>query len=107
MNINLFTLPDNLPADELFEAIIPDNGILIERIVSRGHSSPPNFWYQQDRDEWVVLLQGEAGILWEQGEQTHLDKGDWILIPAGKKHRVEYTSSAPPCIWLAVHGKLT
>lgn len=103
---NIFKLPDNLPADELFEAILPDRGILIERIVSCGQCSPPDFWYLQERDEWVVVLQGEAKILWDQGGLTHLNRGDWLLIPAGIKHRVEYTSSDPPCIWLAVYGRL-
>lgn len=103
---NIFKLPDNLPVDELSEAILPDRGILIERIVSSGQCSPPDFWYLQERDEWVVILQGEAKILWDQGGLTHLNRGDWLLIPAGIKHRVEYTSSDPPCIWLAVHGRL-
>ncbi len=106
MKNNLFSLPDTITDDEVFEALLPDRGILIERIISRGHCSPIDFWYEQKRDEWVVLLQGRAGILWMEGEINHLNEGEWLLIPAGKKHRVEYTSSEPPCIWLAVHGKI-
>ncbi|KUG03717.1 hypothetical protein ASZ90_018860 [hydrocarbon metagenome] len=102
---NLFKMPDDLPDDEVFESIIQDKGILIERIISTGQSSPAGLWYEQDRDEWVAVLQGEAGV-WMQGDVTHLKTGDWLLIPAGEKHRVEYTSSQPSCIWLAVHGKL-
>jgi len=58
--MNLFRLPDTLPDEEFFEALIPDKGVLIERIVSIGQSSPEGFWYDRDRDEWVVLLQGHA-----------------------------------------------
>lgn len=61
---NIFTLPDMLPDVEMIEALIPDRGILIERIISNGQSSPPGFWYEQERDEWVVLLQGESELLW-------------------------------------------
>lgn len=103
---NIFVLPEKLPSEELFEAILPDKGLLIERIISSGQVSPPGFWYDQDRDEWVVLLQGEAVLAWEDGRRRKLEPGDWAFIPAHVKHRVEYTSSEPPCIWLAVHGQL-
>ena len=83
-----------------------DQGILIERIISAGQSSPPGFWYEQERDEWVVLLQGESELLWEEGRKLTLKAGDWVLLPAGERHRVEKTSTDPPCIWLAVHGKI-
>jgi cupin 2 domain-containing protein len=106
MTINLFSIKKDIAAEEIFETIIANNDILIERIVSKGHFSPSDFWYDQGRDEWVSVLQGQAGIMWENGEIIHLHKGDWILIPAHKKHRVAYTTSAPPCIWLAVHGHL-
>ncbi len=103
---NIFTLPDKIPAHEINEALIPDQGILIERIISAGQSSPPGFWYEQERDEWVVLLQGESELLWEEGRKLTLKAGDWVLLPAGERHRVEKTSTDPPCIWLAVHGKI-
>ncbi|MGS0765477.1 cupin domain-containing protein [Syntrophomonas curvata] len=103
---NIFTLPDMLPDGEMIEALIPDRGILIERIISNGQSSPPGFWYEQERDEWVVLLQGESELLWEGGRKIILGAGDWVLLPAGERHRVERTSTDPPCIWLAVHGKM-
>jgi len=95
-----------LPDNELFEALIPDAGVLIERIISTGQASPPDFWYDQDRDEWVALLQGSACIMWEDGRCQELNPGDWVLIPAHVRHRVAWTSTQPPCIWLAVHGKL-
>ncbi len=105
--MNLFTLPI-LPIDEeLVEPLVPDRGISIERIVSTGQTSPEGFWYDQERDEWVALLQGEARLSWENGRSQHMKPGDWILIPAGERHRVDWTSEDPPCIWLAVHGKIS
>ncbi len=104
--MNLFKMPDILPGEELFETLIPDRGILIERIISTGKASPEGFWYQQERDEWVVLLQGRAKLAWEKGKTMELKAGDWVFIPAHERHRVESTSQEPACIWLAVHGKM-
>ena len=95
-----------MPSKELFEAIIPDNGVLIERIISLGQASPPDAWYDQERDEWVVLLQGQSKLSWENGKIVDMGPGDWVFIAAHERHRVEYTSVEPPCIWLAVHGQL-
>lgn len=104
--MNLFALPHRLPVEELFESIIPDKGVLIERIISSGQVTPPGVWYQQERDEWVLLLQGHATLGWENGAQVDMKPGDWVLIGARERHRVDYTSQNPPCIWLAVYGKL-
>jgi len=104
--MNLFkltTLPGN---EELVEPLIPDRGIAIERIVSTGQKSPDGFWYEQERDEWVALLQGQAKLAWKSGKSLQMAKGDWVLIPAGEQHRVEWTSQDPPCIWLAVYGNI-
>ena len=105
--MNFFDLPKKLPEEELFETIIPDNGVLIERIISSGQTSPHGFWYDQERDEWVLLLQGEAILQWEDNRETKLLAGEWVFIPAHTRHRVEYTSIQPPRIWLAVHGQLS
>ncbi|MEN6413220.1 MAG: cupin domain-containing protein [Veillonellales bacterium] len=104
--MNLFELSPDLPEREVVEPILPDKGILIERIVSTGQSSPPGFWYDQERDEWVALLQGQARMSWEDGHVRDIGPGDWVLIPAHQRHRVEWTSNNPPCIWLAVHGQI-
>ena len=104
---NIFKLPDILPKEEINEPLIPDRGILIERIISTGQASPPGFWYEQERDEWVVLLQGESELVWEDGRKKQMQSGDWVFLPAGEHHRVEWTSAHPPCIWLAVHGNMT
>lgn len=105
--MNLYDIPDILPADELVEILAGGPGITIERIVSSGQASPPGFWYDQERDEWVALLQGSAVLEYADGMSLHLRAGDALLIPAHERHRVAWTSADPPCIWLAVHGALT
>ena len=104
---NIFHLPSQLNYEELFEPIVSANNILIERIVSTGQTTPPGEWYDQEQDEWVILLQGEAELSYADGYRLKLTAGDYILIPAHEKHRVDYTSSNPPCIWLAIHADLT
>ncbi|MCU0534720.1 MAG: cupin domain-containing protein [Hydrococcus sp. Prado102] len=101
---NLFDLPLVLPNNEVFESLLSSKNILIERIISRGQTTPTGQWYDQDKDEWVILLQGEAELSYEDGSKIMLKKGDYLLIGARQKHRVEYTSANPPCIWLAIHG---
>ena len=102
--MNLFDLPEPLPDEELLEVLAQGKDVRIERIVSSGQASPEGFWYDQPQDEWVVLLQGCAQIGWEDGTRQELDRGDWLMIPAHKKHRVAWTSHDPPCVWLAIHG---
>ena len=104
--MNVFELPKCLPQEEVFEPLLTGQDILIERIISTGQASPPDFWYDQDKDEWVVLLQGQAKIGWEDGRSKELSAGESVFIPAHERHRVEWTSKEVPCIWLAVHGKL-
>ena len=103
---NIFNLPSSLPNKELFETLASADNILIERIISTGQTTPHGEWYDQDRDEWVILLQGEASLAYADGSKIKLTAGDYLLIPAHQKHRVEYTSSKPPCIWFAVHAHL-
>ncbi len=104
---NIFDLPSSLPNKELFESLVSADNILIERIISTGQVTPPGEWYDQDKDEWVILLQGEAILAYTDGSQIKLIAGDYLFISARQKHRVEYTSCQPPCIWLAVHGNLS
>ena len=105
--MNLFNIPDTLPDNEIFEPLASNDSVLIERIISTGQATPEGEWFNQDRDEWVALLQGEATLSYEDGRTVTMRAGDCLLIPAHEKHRVEATGSDPPCIWLAVHGKLT
>ena len=79
-------------------------GARVERIVSTGQASPPGFWYDQDRTEWVVVLSGSAGLLIEGEAQTRvLAPGDWVEIPPHVRHRVEWTDADEPTVWLAIH----
>ncbi|MFN2268600.1 MAG: cupin domain-containing protein, partial [Desulfonatronovibrio sp.] len=98
---------ENLPrADyqEHFEDIHKSKVVRIERIISLGQATPEGEWYDQDWDEWVVLLKGQAGILiYGQEKVKELSPGDYIFLSSGLKHRVEWTSVNEPCVWLAIH----
>lgn len=101
---NLFEgVPANLPAEQS-TALLAAPNVRIERIVSRGHASPADFWYDQDKPEWVVVLAGSAAIRFE-GEPAPrpLKRGDYLHIPAHMRHRIEWTATDEPTIWLAVH----
>jgi cupin 2 domain-containing protein len=98
---NLFAdLPAGLP-DEFFTTLLDAGSVRIERIVSHGHASPDGFWYDQDEHEWVVVLRGAARLRFEVGT-AEMKPGDFVNIPAHRKHRVEWTTPDEPTIWLAV-----
>jgi len=101
---NLFAaLPAAPPPEELVTVLAAGKGVRVERIVSTGQASPPGFWYDQDEAEFVALLTGGAGLRFaDEDEPRALKPGDWLLIPARRKHRVEWTDAAPPTVWLAV-----
>ena len=86
-------LPVNL-ADESFETIIKTKNVVVERIVSLRHASPPKFWYDQDKNEWLLLIKGQACLRFEKGnKKIVLNPGDYITIPAHARHRVEWTDT--------------
>jgi len=100
---NLFA---GLPAtadEELFNDLLKRPGVRIERIVSTGQASPPGYWYDQDWDEWVVLLTGSAGLVIEGDAEIVLNPGDYVFLPAHRRHRVAWTDANRPTVWLAVH----
>lgn len=100
---NIFSLlPDKLE-HELFEELLRENNIKIERIISRGHASPANGWYDQNENEWVVVLEGSGSILFENGDEVNLKKGDYLNIPAHTRHKVTRTDTNGVTIWLAIH----
>jgi cupin 2 domain-containing protein len=101
---NLFQLPQPLPEAELFATLFATPHLRVERIVSTGQTTPPGEWYDQPQAEWVVLLTGSATLTYEDGSTLALRPGDHLLIPAHVRHRVDFTSREPPCVWLAVHG---
>ncbi len=88
---------------EIFETLASGKHVKIERITSYGQVTPADKWYEPDKEEWVILLQGKASVELPGGKVFHLGAGDYLHIPAGTKHRVSYTSKEPHCIWLAAH----
>ncbi|MCX6354648.1 MAG: cupin domain-containing protein [Candidatus Aureabacteria bacterium] len=100
---NIFSGIPATTGEESTEKIIRSGTAAIERIISRGHSSPPGFWYDQDDNEWVILLKGRAGLLFQgDREPTILTPGDYVNIPAHLKHRIEWTDPAEETVWLAI-----
>jgi cupin 2 domain-containing protein len=103
---NIFKdIPSDLP-DELIEKIAGDatKDISIERIISRGHASPQGFWYDQVKNEFVILLKGKAALLFKKTNKViEMSPGDYINIPAHTLHRVEWTSKEEDSLWLAIH----
>ncbi len=103
MITNLFdSLPQGLQ-EERFDTLVESGNVMIERIVSRGHISPASGWYDQSRDEWVVVLKGKGVVAFENGEEVTLGPGDHLSIPAHTRHRVAWTDPNEDTVWLAVH----
>lgn len=103
---NIFAgIPASL-SDELFTTLLSTPNVRIERIVSHGHASPPDFWYDQPEAEWVLVLSGAAGLALEgEAAPRTLRRGDHLNIPAHVRHRVEWTDPAEPTVWLAMHHR--
>ena len=101
---NLFSnIPDSFP-DEIIETLLEKKNLKLERILSSGQSTPAGKWFDQETDEWVVLLKGKAGLRFEnESEVIELTPGDHLLIPAHKKHRLEWTDEKQKTVWLALH----
>jgi cupin 2 domain-containing protein len=94
-------LPAGAEAAERFEDLLARPGLRIERIVSSGQTTAPGQWMDQAWDEWVLLVRGAAGLTLEGGPPLTLAPGDHLLIPAHRRHRVDWTET--PTVWLAVH----
>ncbi len=95
------------PNSEFFQNIFYNQTIKIERIISEGHTSPPDFWYDQDEYEWVALLKGMAQIRFKGApEPITLSEGDYLLIKPHELHRIEWTDPNQKTIWLAIHFKI-
>lgn len=98
----LANVPALLP-EELFETLLESSHVTIKRIVSKGHISPKDFWYDQNQNEFVLVVQGAARLLFEHDKQlVSLEVGDYINIPAHQKHRVEWTDPKVETTWLAI-----
>ncbi|HEX3034762.1 MAG TPA: cupin domain-containing protein [Thermodesulfobacteriota bacterium] len=98
-----FGLPDHV-SEEIFETILKTGHFKLERIISAGQATPPGEWYDQDTDEWVILLSGSAGLLFEGDKKVYVMKpGDHVHIPAHRRHRVEWTDTDQKTVWLSLH----
>ena len=97
----LQNIPESLP-EELFETLVKTGTVHIERIVSRGHTSPEEGWYDQDKNEFVLLLKGAARLEFEDGRVIELEAGDCLEIAPHQRHRVAWTDRAGETVWLAV-----
>ncbi len=95
-------IPREMP-EEIFSVILRTEGFRIERIVSRGQASPPDFWYDQETDEWVLLVSGSASLRFFDGRVIELMPGDYLLIPRHIRHRVERTDAGRETVWLVIH----
>ena len=103
--MNVRNLLTDLPANgspEMFETLLGAEQMRVERIVSQGHASSNNDWYDQPQHEWVVVLEGAARLEFEEST-VMLNRGDCLNIPAHKRHRVAWTEPERPTIWLAIH----
>jgi cupin 2 domain-containing protein len=96
---NLFLPNMHNPREEQFDTLLKTQTVCIEKITSNGQTSSQ--WYDQSKDEWVVVIEGEGTLLFEDGREIRLKKGEHLYIPKHTKHKVIYTAS--PTIWLAVH----
>jgi cupin 2 domain-containing protein len=96
-------LPGATSAAEEFRELLNRSGLRIERIVSTGQASPAGFWYDEPRAEWVVVLQGEAKLEFENEGELLLKAGDFVDIAPRRRHRVAWTDANGPTIWLAIH----
>jgi cupin 2 domain-containing protein len=101
---NIFNnIPEKLP-DELIEILSENENIRIERIVSRGHTSQPDHWYDQENKEFVLLVSGAATLRFKKDNRAvKMKAGDYLVISAHEQHRVEMTSSDEDAVWLAIH----
>jgi len=102
-NITKSNIYANIPAsarDEITEILANSGSVRIERIVSFGQTSPVGFFYDQEENEFVIVLKGKAVISYEDGTKVELNEGDFLSIPKHLKHRVDFTSN--PTVWLAV-----
>ena len=104
MKENIFAaIPDKLP-EEIIQVLLENAGVSIERIISKGHHSVADFWYDQEKTEFVLLLQGAARLVFEDTKSPiNMVVGDYIIIPAHRRHRVDWTPEDQETVWLAVH----
>ena len=95
---NIFDGITAVGEEEQFDLLMKGTHYRIDRIVSSGHSSPQGFWYDQEDDEWILLVQGKA-TLEVEGKFIEMKAGDYMFLPKNCKHRIEKTSVEPICFF--------
>lgn len=101
---NILTPLPSADLNESMETLVETGLVRIERIVSCGQATPEGEWYDQNMDEWVLLLSGCAELLIEQeAVPRRLTIGDYLMLPAGCRHRVTWTDPTQKTVWLAIH----
>jgi len=99
---NIFSsIPESLET-EVFEELLRSENLRIERILSKGQSSPETGWYDQAENEWVIVLEGVGTIVFADGTEVKLERGDYIHIPSHEKHKVTWTDPENVTVWLAI-----
>lgn len=99
---NIFDAIPRKLDDELCNVLLQHGDLKIERIVSKGHVTPESGWYEQDHNEWVIVVKGEAILALENSNQIHLTEGAYYNLPAYTKHKVSWTHPDRETVWLAV-----
>jgi cupin 2 domain-containing protein len=101
---NIFWNLPKVMLEEMSETVLDTEHFRLERIISSGQRTPPGEWYDQESSEWVILLGGNAGLLFEgETEVRVMRPGDYVHIPAHSRHRVEWTDREQKTVWLALH----
>jgi cupin 2 domain-containing protein len=100
---NIYSVIPAYSGQETIEQLLKKNDIKIERIISKGHKSPETGWYDQELNEWVLVLKGKATLAFEDLTSVDLIEGNYINIPAHTKHKVTWTDPDEETIWLAIH----
>jgi cupin 2 domain-containing protein len=99
---------ENIPGwfpDEKTDVLYENPDCRIERVLSYGQATPEGKWYDQEEQEWIVLLEGTAKLLMFPDEEIFMRKGDTFFIEARRRHRVVFTSENPACVWLCIFFK--
>lgn len=125
---NIFSKLPTAKKAEVFETLLREGNVKIERITTLGQKTPDGAWLKEKTAEWVILLRGKARLSFADsstfrkpsldfardkkglpcgqcGKTILMKPGDYVFIPAGAKHRVEWTTPSQATVWLAVHIK--
>ena len=101
---NVFLGVARSKVEEISEPLLKTEHFKLERIISSGQGTPSGEWYDQDTDEWVILLSGSAGLLFDGEKEIFImEPGDYVHIQAHRRHRVEWTDPEQKTVWLALH----